>query len=94
MSVFENISLNYSVYCSDEVFIWVKIIVAWELVVGSNQIVQLKFIAQEATNATKSFTELKSVRWLVCDEVDVNAEFLIIHDKPVAKLVNLNHFQI
>lgn len=83
--------LRTGIYSDKEVVFVVVIVLTCSV---TDDVVDLTLVAQEATDAAKSFAELEALGTLVGNELDFHAEISVMHEEPVGESHGRDYFQV
>ena len=78
---------------SDEVFVRVEVLVV-RIIHAAHHLVDVHLVAEEAADATESFAELVAIGGFIRDEVDIDAEFFVVHAKPVGEWLGICDLEV
>ena len=77
--------------CSDEVLIWIEIILACGVMCD---VIQVQFVPQKSADTSKAFAKLEAIGRLVGNELDFDAVCLVMETDPVGKLLACYDFEV
>jgi len=78
---------------SDEVLVWVEVFSS-QVGVVVDDLVDVYFVAKEATNATEALHELMAFLGLVGNQLNFDTEVTVVHAEPVAQRFRLDNLEV